>query len=202
MNHRERILFATSNPGKIADVRAALRIPGFEIVAPTDMGDRGAPPDVAEGTASYRENARLKAEAFGAWSGLAAIGDDTGLEVRALGGAPGIISARYAGEGATARANTEKLLGALHGVADRAALFRAVLVLVTPAGRIVEGVGELRGSITELPRGGGGFGYDNVFEVEGYGATLAELKERAVPVETHRHRALKALFAAYGGATR
>lgn len=194
MTRVERILFATSNPGKIADVRTAVGYSGIEIVAPTEIEGKGAPPEVAEGTISYRVNARLKAEAFGAWSGLPAIGDDTGLEVQALGGAPGIISARYAGEGASARSNTEKLLATLQGVADRGALFRAVLVLVTPDGRIVEGVGELHGSITEKPRGGGGFGYDNVFEVEGTGKTLAELKEAASGVVTHRHRALRALF--------
>lgn len=202
MSRIERIVFATSNPGKIADVRAALHFPGFEILAPADVVGRGGPPEVEEGITSYRENARLKAEAFGRWSGLTAIGDDTGLEVRALGGAPGIISARYAGAGATARANTEKLLEALGGVRDRGALFRAVLVLVTPAGRVVEGTGELHGAITEQPRGGGGFGYDNVFEVDGLGETLAELKERGIPIETHRHRALKALFGGYVSAER
>jgi len=191
----KQVLFATSNRGKIADVRTIAGLCGIEIVAPDEVRDRGAPPDVVEGVTSYSENAQRKAAAYLRWSGIASIGDDTGLEVAALGGAPGIISARYAGEGATAQMNTEKLLRELAGVVDRAALFRAVLVLMTPTGEVLHAEGELHGAITGAPRGGGGFGYDNVFEVQGTGKTLAELKESGSGVVTHRHTALHRVFA-------
>jgi XTP/dITP diphosphohydrolase len=189
-----RILFATSNRGKVADVRSFVGGERYAILSPEQIVGRGEPPAVEEGVSSYRENAALKAVAYLGWSGLPSIGDDTGLEVEALGGAPGIISARYAGVGASPRENTEKLLALLSGESNRRALFRAVVVLVTPAGVRYEAEGILHGAIVREPRGGGGFGYDNVFEVEGTGQTLAELKEAGSGVVTHRHRALRALF--------
>ena len=188
------IVFATSNRGKIADVRNFVGSIGIEILSPDQIVGRGEPPAVEEGTTSYGENAGLKAAAYLRWSGVPSIGDDTGLEVEALGGAPGIISARFAGVGATSRQNTEKLLGLLHGASNRRALFRAVLVLALPEGTRYEAEGILEGSIAREPRGGGGFGYDNVFEVAGTGKTLAELKEAGGGVMTHRHRALRALL--------
>ena len=191
----QRVLFATSNRGKIADVRSIADPTGVKIVAPDEVVDRGTPPEVEEGVVSYIENAQRKAEAYLRWSGIASIGDDTGLEVGALGGAPGVISARYAGDEATAQMNTAKLLHELTGVANRAALFRAVLVLMTPTGEVINAEGELHGTITDAPRGGGGFGYDNVFEVHGTGKTLAELKESGNGIVTHRHIALERLFA-------
>lgn len=195
---RRRVLFATSNRGKIADVRTLVGIGGMEIVSPDEIRDRGAPPEVVEGVASYLENATRKAEAYFRWSGIPAIGDDTGLEVESLGGAPGIISARYAGEGATARMNTEKLLAALAGTPNRTALFRAVLVLMLKDGHLLSAEGSLHGAITHVPRGGGGFGYDNVFEVAGTGKTLAELKELGSAIATHRHLALRGLLQQLG----
>jgi len=188
------IVFGSSNKGKLAEAQTVGQRFGMPIIPPAEVIGRGAPPDVDEVGETYRANALLKARAYREWSGAAALGDDTGLEVEALGGAPGVFTARYAGPGATGAQNIGKLLAALQGVENRAAVFRCVLVVVTADDRIIEAEGELVGSIAHAPRGSGGFGYDNVFVVEGLGRTLAELKEDpARDVVTHRRRALEAL---------
>lgn len=194
------IVFATSNRGKIAEARARLALNGIELQGPDAVAARGAPPVVEEGIESYRANAILKARAFQAWSGLAALGDDTGLEIAALRGAPGVISARYAGPGADAAANTAKVLAAMAGQPDRTARFRCALVLATPDDRLFEATGDLCGEIAVSPRGSGGFGYDSIFVVAGFGKTLAELKEDAPrELTTHRQAALDALVEALRG---
>ena len=152
-------------------------------------------PEVLESAADYAGNARLKAEAFAAWSGLAAVADDTGLEVQALGGAPGILSARFAGEQGNMKANIAKLLKEMEGQNNRQAFFRCVLCLVQPSVVPLTVEGILTGEIAREPRGAGGFGYDNVFVVAGCGRTLAELKEAKVEIKTHRILALEKLFA-------
>src|SRR6266516_3834454 len=130
-----RLLLATSNPGKLRELRAILGGVPVELVGLTELGD-GPPPEVEETGATFLDNARSKARAYAAWSGLAAVADDSGLEVDALGGAPGVRSARYAGEGASDRANLDKLLRELAGVPPerRGARFRCTAVLAAPPG--------------------------------------------------------------------
>ena len=185
-----RLVAATKNPDKAREVAAVLAMvaPEVELVAGADW------PDVEESGGTLEENALLKARAVTAATGLPALADDTGLEVAALGGAPGVHTARYAGPAADYSANRRALLAALTGVADRGARFRTVVALALPGGGEVLAEGILEGSITTEERGGGGFGYDPIFEVEG--RTLAELDEGHKNRISHRARALAALAAA------
>jgi XTP/dITP diphosphohydrolase len=187
MSLPRRLVAATKNPDKLREVRAVLAevAPGVELVDGLDW------PEVEETGATLQENALLKARAVAAATGLPAVADDTGLEVAALGGDPGVHTARFAGLGATYAANRRALLDALAGVADRRARFRTVVALVSPDGAeaLVEGV--LEGRISTGERGSGGFGYDPIFEVEG--RTLAEMGEKEKNRISHRARALAAL---------
>ncbi len=194
MSLPRRLVAATKNPDKAREVRAVLAVvaPGVELVEGLEW------PDVEESGDTLEENALLKARAVAAATGLPALADDTGLEVAALGGAPGVHTARYAGPGAGYAANRRALLAALEGVADRRARFRTVVALVVPGGGEVLAEGVLEGRITSEERGSGGFGYDPVFEVEG--RTLAELGEDHKNRISHRARALAALAAAPGEA--
>ena len=190
-----RLVLASANPDKAAEIAAILSaaVPGLELVPrPADLGD------VDENGATLLENARLKAAAIAAATGEAAVADDTGLAVDALDGAPGVYSARFAGEGATYADNVAKLLKELDGVApeQRTARFETVALIRWPDGREVAATGEVEGVITTAPRGERGFGYDPIFEpTEGDGRTFAEL----LPVEkhalSHRGRAFRALAA-------
>ena len=201
---RKRLIVATSNPGKLREFRALLSDLPFELHG---LGELGIVPPEESG-ASFLENALLKARhaaaaAQGAGlrgpSGLdvAAIADDSGLEVDALGGAPGIFSARYAGVGADDAANNAKLLSALAGVPleRRRARYRCALVLVTApsdaAPLIAEGVWE--GSILDSPRGSGGFGYDPYFWLPDLGVTAAQLEPSEKNRLSHRGIAMRAL---------
>jgi XTP/dITP diphosphohydrolase len=155
-------------------------------------------PEVVEDATTFLGNARLKAVALAEAGGLPALADDSGLEVDHLDGAPGVWSARYAGEGATDAANVAKLLGALEGVPDagRGARFRAVVVLRWPDGREVSAEGSVEGRIAHEPRGGGGFGYDPVFvPTEGDGRTFGEMGPEEKHLISHRGRSLRALVA-------
>jgi len=185
---------ASANPDKAAEIRAILGdvLPEVEIrPRPHDV------PDVDETGDTLLENARLKASALAAATGLPAIADDTGLEVVALRGAPGVYSARYAGEGATYRQNVAKLLGALVGVTDRRACFRTVAMVRWPDGRELAAEGSVDGTIAEAARGESGFGYDPVFAPAGEGgATFAELGPEVKHAVSHRGRAFRALAAA------
>jgi XTP/dITP diphosphohydrolase len=182
-----RVVVASKNPDKIREVEAVLASfdPSIEIVTGHDW------PDVAETEDSLEGNAFLKARAVMQATGVAALADDTGLEVDALGGAPGVYSARYAGPDATYADNLARLLHDLDGVEERVARFRTVVALVDPDGSelFVEGVFE--GRITTDPRGDAGFGYDPVFEVDG--RTIAEMPEAEKNTISHRARALQAL---------
>jgi len=190
-----RLVLASANSDKAAEIAAILSaaVPGLELVPrPADLGD------VDENGATLLENARLKAAAIAAATGEAAVADDTGLAVDALDGAPGVYSARFAGEGATYADNVAKLLKELDGVAPerRTARFATVALIRWPDGREVAATGEVEGVITTAPRGERGFGYDPIFEpTEGDGRTFAEL----LPVEkhalSHRGRAFRALAA-------
>jgi XTP/dITP diphosphohydrolase len=207
---RPRLLLASGNPGKLRELRAILEGLPVELVGLADAG-AGEPPKVAETAATFLDNALLKARAYAAWSGLAAVADDSGLEVDALGGAPGVRSARYAGEGAGDRANLDKLLTELDGVPPgrRTARFRCAAVLVDPAwgsrglkersGRPPEGWGEWhaegtwKGRLLAAPRGTGGFGYDPVFVPDGWDRTSAEVDQATKDAASHRGRAFRAL---------
>ena len=184
-----RLVVASKNPDKIEEIEAVLMSVGLvdEIARGLDW------PDIEESGSSLEENALLKGRAVVAAVGLPAVGDDTGLEVAALGGRPGVRTGRFAGPDATYRDNVMLLLRELDGVTDRRARFRTAVALVWPDGveLVVEGM--LDGVIAEVPRGSGGFGYDPVFEVEG--VTLSEMGVARKNELSHRARALRVLAA-------
>ena len=183
------LVLATGNPGKIREFRALLGGLGYEVQTLLDHPNVTLPP---EGAVSYAENARGKAWAAAAGTGLLAVGDDSGLEVLALGGRPGIESARYGGPGLTEAERVERLLAALAGVTLRAARFRCILALVAPWGETVLVEGVTDGVLTEAPRGAAGFGYDPIFLVPALGRTLAELSPPEKHGVSHRGRAVAA----------
>lgn len=185
-----RYVLATANPDKAAEIRAILGDAVELVPRPAEV------PDVEETGETLEANARLKAVALVAATGLPAIADDTGLEVDALGGAPGVYSARYAGEGATYADNVAKLLAALEGATDRRARFRTVAVAIWPDGREVLVDGAVEGRIAGAAAGGGGFGYDPVFVPDGWDRTFAEVAADAKHAVSHRGRAFRALAAA------
>lgn len=186
----DRLVIATKNQGKRREISEVLGELGLaqEIVTGLDW------PDVDETGSTLEDNALLKARAAVAATGLAALADDSGLEVAALGGRPGVRTARYAGPQATYDDNNRKLLAELVGVDDRSARFRTVVALVHPDGSSVTAEGELRGRIAQSRRGEGGFGYDPVFEVDG--VTLAEMGVEEKNRLSHRAQALHALSVA------
>jgi XTP/dITP diphosphohydrolase len=194
-----RLLLATANPGKLAELRAILTGVPVELVGLNDV-EAGSPPEVEETGATFLDNARLKARAYAAWAGLPAVADDSGLEVDALGGAPGVRSARYAGEGAGDRENLDKLLKELVGVPPerRSARFRCAAVLADPPGRTPErrewyAEAAWDGRILDAPRGSGGFGYDPVFLPDGWDRTSAQVDAATKDAASHRGRAFRAL---------
>ena len=195
-----RVVVATANRGKLEEIRAALGGVGFEFVTAADLGRE--PLDVDETGATFEENARLKARAYHGEFGLPALADDSGLEVDALGGEPGVYSARYAGEGATDDDNNEKLLAALARVpaGQRTARFRSVVVFVDEAGAETAVDGACEGSVGFVPHGAGGFGYDPIFlPAAAPGRTMADLAMSEKNEISHRGAALRALAEALGG---
>jgi XTP/dITP diphosphohydrolase len=189
-----RLLLASGNPGKLRELRAILRGLPVELVGLADAG-AGEPPEVAETGDTFLDNALEKARAYAAWSGLAAVADDSGLEVDALGGAPGVRSARYAGQGASDQANLDKLLAELDGVPPerRTARFRCAAVLVDPHLGEWHAEGTWEGRLLQAPRGGGGFGYDPVFVPDGWEVTSAEVDPATKDAASHRGQAFRAL---------
>jgi XTP/dITP diphosphohydrolase len=187
-----RLVLATFNRDKARELASLLARPGLELVP---IGDLVATPPPEETGATLEENARLKAEAAMRATGLPAIADDTGLEVDALDGAPGIYAARFAGPGATYADNVRLLLERLREVpeARRTARFRTVCAACFPDGAVEIGEGVLEGRIAEVPRGSAGFGYDPVFEPEGSSRTLAEMSAEEKDRVSHRGRAARAL---------
>ncbi|MBU1227981.1 MAG: RdgB/HAM1 family non-canonical purine NTP pyrophosphatase [Actinobacteria bacterium] len=182
-----RVVVGTKNPDKLAEMIAVLRgaVPDLEVVEGASW------PDVEETGATLVENALLKARAVAAATGCAAIADDTGLEVDALDGRPGVHAARFAGPAATYAENRQRMLADLTGVEDRVARFRTVVVMVAPGegDLVVEGV--LEGRIATAERGSFGFGYDSIFEVGE--RTLAEIPQAEKNRMSHRAMALRAL---------
>ena len=187
-----RIVLATHNGGKRAEFAALL---GDTAIALIDLRDFPHVASVAEPYDTYLENARAKALSVASATGELALADDSGLEVDALHGAPGVRSARYAGSDASDADNIALLLARLQGVkeAQRAAHFRAVLVLAHPDGRTLSVEGVCAGRITVVPCGSGGFGYDPVFFYPPAGCTFAELPAAEKNRVSHRARACAAL---------
>jgi len=182
-----KILLATSNPGKIREIEAILAGSGFEVdVEPMWLGD-------IESGVTYMENARLKAGSATRLSGRAVLAEDSGLEVDALGGLPGIRSARFAAPGATDAANNAKLLRLLDGNQDRTARYRAVAVLLLPSSEECIGEGSWEGGIATAPAGGGGFGYDPIFLPKDGSGTAAQLSPEEKNAVSHRAHALRQL---------
>lgn len=182
-----RLVLASANKDKAAEIAAILD--GFDLLPrPPEV------PEVVEDGETLEDNARLKAVALVEATGEAAVADDTGLEVDALGGDPGVYSARYAGEGATYADNVAKLLRALEGRDDRRARFRTVALASFPDGRELVAMGEVLGTIATEARGDQGFGYDPLFiPDEGDGRTFAEMTPAEKHELSHRGRAFRAL---------
>jgi XTP/dITP diphosphohydrolase len=187
-----RVVLASANPDKADEIRAILGAAIELVPRPAHV------PDVVEDGETLTDNARLKARALTDATALAAVADDTGLEVDALGGAPGVRAARYAGEHANYSDNVTKLLAELASVADadRTARFRTVALLRFPDGRELVADGVVEGRIARERRGDRGFGYDPVFiPIEGDGRTFAEMDADEKHAISHRGRALRALAA-------
>jgi XTP/dITP diphosphohydrolase len=196
-----RILVATGNAGKLAELRELLAFAGIEAVSPRDVGWTEDGPETGE---TLEDNALAKARAGLRATGLTTLADDSGLFVDALDGAPGVRSARFAGEAQDPAANCRKLLRALEGVPPerRGAEFRCVLALVRPDGTERVFRGTCRGTIQSGVRGTGGFGYDPLFIASGAQSTFAEMDAADKHRLSHRGRALSAFRRALAGMLR
>ncbi|MBI5305308.1 MAG: XTP/dITP diphosphatase [Chloroflexi bacterium] len=183
-----KLLIATHNRGKLREYQEIFAGLPYELVTLDDVGIQD---DVEETGATFAENAHLKATAYARASGLLTLADDSGLEVDALGGEPGIRSKRYAGDDASDAARVVFLLDKLRDVprAQRAARFRCVIVLASPRGDTRECAGACEGEIAFAPRGANGFGYDPVFLFSERGLTMAELSSAEKNRISHRARA-------------
>lgn len=180
-----KLLVATHNPGKVREyVQLLADLP----LSVTWLDDVGVVEAVEETGTTYTENALLKAQHYAALTGLLTWADDSGLEVDALGGRPGVYSARYGGPGLSDRQRYEMLLAALAGVPEsqRTARFRCVVALATPDGRTWTTEGAVEGRILTAPRGANGFGYDPIFFMPGYDAVMAELPKAVKNQISHR----------------
>lgn len=185
---RPKLLLATNNRGKVTEYRSLLQGLPCELVTPAEMGIHA---QVNESGASFEENARIKATTLAAASGLLTLADDSGLEVDALGGEPGLMSARYAGEGASDKDRVNYLLAKLKDVPGekRTARFRCVIAIAKPDGYVEICSGECPGIIAFEPRGEQGFGYDPVFFMPQVGKTMAELPLALKNRVSHRGQA-------------
>jgi XTP/dITP diphosphohydrolase len=190
---QKRVVVATRNAGKLDEIRAALPFPHWRFVSSAELGDWPEPEETGE---TFEENAHIKAVAARERFGLAALADDSGLEVDALDGEPGVYSSRYAGPCATDSENNSRLLLALGDVPAqaRAARFRCVMVFIDEDGTEVVASGTCEGVIGSEPRGVGGFGYDPLFRPNASsGRTMAELSTAEKNAISHRGAALRAL---------
>jgi XTP/dITP diphosphohydrolase len=188
-----KAVLASSNTGKLRELTAILAPLGYELVTQSSLGIE-TPPETG---VTFAENALLKARHAARTSGLPALADDSGIEVDALGGRPGVYSARYAGEGATDLANLQKMLDELRGVPveRRSARYQCVIAFVRtaddPTPLLAQGAWE--GRILTQPRGTGGFGYDPIFQPAGLEASAAELSAEEKNARSHRGEAIRAL---------
>jgi XTP/dITP diphosphohydrolase len=188
MAMKPKLLLATNNKGKIREYQSLLQGIPYEIVTPAALG---ITMQVDEAGGSFEENAILKATALTSASGLLSLADDSGLEVDALGGKPGSLSHRYAGENATDADRVNYLLSKLKGVPrqERIARFRCVIAIAAPDGKVELCSGECHGYITREPKGDRGFGYDPVFYLPELGKTMAELSLEEKNRVSHRAKA-------------
>lgn len=181
-----KIIFASNNPHKVQEIKAILG-PAYAV---SGLQDIGCTEDIPEPFDTLEENALAKARFVCQRYGLNCFADDTGLEVEALGGLPGVMSARFAGESKSSEANIRKLLSMMEGVENRRARFRAVMALIIDGReQLFEGI--VNGHIAEKTSGKGGFGYDPVFIPEGYGISFAEMPDELKNRLSHRYDALQ-----------
>jgi XTP/dITP diphosphohydrolase len=185
-----RLLLATTNRGKAAEYQSLLKGLDLELVT---LDQVGISQEAPENYATFEENARSKAGFYAALSGLLTLADDSGLEVDALGGEPGVRSSRYAGDNATDADRVAFLLNKLKGIPceKRSARFRCVIAVAERSGKMYTVEGECRGCIAMEPRGESGFGYDPVFYLPEYGKTIAEVAPEIKNEISHRGRAAK-----------
>lgn len=186
------IVLATRNEGKVREFLRLLAGPDLNILSMNNFPDIG---DIEESGSTFEENALLKAKAVSSITGLTAIADDSGLEVDALDGRPGIYSARYAGETASDEENYLKLLEEMKDVpeGDRGAAFVCTIVVSTPSEESITAVGRCKGEIASQPEGEGGFGYDPVFHLPDSGCSMASISKEAKNNISHRGKAVKEL---------
>jgi XTP/dITP diphosphohydrolase len=190
----QTIVLATRNAGKTKELQQLLHDFPVEI---RSLADFGPIPEVEEDGATFDDNAYKKASFTAKVLGLPAIADDSGLVVEALGGAPGVRSARYAGESATDQDNMKKLLAEMQGKSNRKAAFECVISIAVPTGPALSYEGRCEGEITTEPRGTSGFGYDPVFYFAEYGKTFAELTSAEKNRVSHRGKALAEVAAEF-----
>ncbi|OIP95103.1 MAG: non-canonical purine NTP pyrophosphatase, RdgB/HAM1 family [Syntrophobacteraceae bacterium CG2_30_61_12] len=188
------IILATRNPGKSSEFKSYFK--NFPFIF-KDLNDFGPIPEAVEDGLTFDDNAYKKASFTARVLGFPALADDSGLEVEALSGAPGVHSARFAGPDATDTANNDKLLAALIGIGNRKARFRCVLSLAVPRGPALTYEAECAGTILEAPRGRGGFGYDPLFYYPALGKSFAELTVEEKTRVSHRGRALQEIRAEF-----
>lgn len=186
----KEVVLATGNKGKVKEFAKLLEGVFGNIIS---LSDLGSPPEVIEDGLTFRDNALKKAREIAGYSKKLTLADDSGLQVDALNGRPGVYSARFSGDGATDKSNIEKLLAELGDNPNRKARFVCVLALVDPNGMelVVEGICE--GVILDKPRGEGGFGYDPVFYLPDRDKTMAEIDPELKNQISHRANALKKL---------
>ena len=190
-----RIVLATNNPGKAAEIAAAMKEVGIEVLGIHSLGDLDP---VEETGATFEENARIKAEAYSLRTSLPVLADDSGLEVDALGGTPGVESARYGGPGVDDAGRNRLLLEKLRGVPTkrRTARFRCVLAVARSGRTLATFHGVVEGRIAEEPRGENGFGYDPVFFHDGIGTTFGMIPREEKQRLSHRGQAIAKLVEA------
>lgn len=190
---KRRLILATGNIHKVEEIKDILKDLSIEVLSKNDLGLKDL--NVEEDGETLEENAIKKARALGERIKAMVIADDSGLFVDFLNGAPGIHSARYSGNNATDEENNIKLLDRLKEIPmkNRGAVFKAVIALVTEEGNIITVTGECKGTIGFEPKGDGGFGYDPLFIVDGYGKTFSELGEEVKNRISHRAKALEKL---------
>jgi len=191
----KRLVLATRNAGKAREIGAIYAGIGARLVGLEDWPELGELPEEGE---TYAENAVSKALTVARTTGSPALADDSGVEIDALGGGPGVRSRRLLGEAATDEARNAHVLSKLTGLpaSRRTARYRAVVAVATPDGRVETFEGVCEGAIAERPRGTGGFGYDPIFEIAGDGRTMAEVPPEVKNEISHRARALRAASAA------
>lgn len=186
-----RIIAATGNVGKIKEIKKIFSDDNVEIIS---MGEIGIDIDIEENGTTFEENSLIKARTIAKMTGEISLADDSGLCVDALGGAPGIYSARYAGEDATDEERIEKLLGELSDEKNRSAKFVSVIAVVFPDGKEMTACGEVKGKIAYKSSGNGGFGYDPVFISDELGKTFGDASADEKNEISHRARAINKMY--------